>query len=422
MSKLAINGGTPVCAELLPDQNTMGQLERLAVNRVMDNGRLSYYQGNCGPNYWGGPAIQSLEVAFKAKYGVTNVIPCNSASSGLQMCCIALGLKPGDEVIVGPFSMSISATAPMICGATPVFCDIERDHFCLDPDDVEKKITSNTKAIIAVSIFGQSYSKRIDDIAKKHGIIVINDNAQALGSIDDDGAHSVSRGHASISSCNHGKLINAGEGGIVITKYNDLAIKLRLVMNHADAVISDGQKCGNYSNEFMKNHKHLIGCNLRMTELQAAIAEAQLSRIEVFLTTRRANAEFLADRLDMIPAITACKPRGGHKHAYYAQAFIFDSDKANGLHRDRFIDAVNLELKPREGRENDGSGLGKGYVTPLSRMPIFGYDDGLVPVCEDLSYNKLFVSTLHAPNSTLSTMATVAECFEKVWGYRHELE
>jgi len=181
---LAINGGRKVRTTPFPAQPGP-EFEAqyvAAVERVLMSQILSGFRGNKSPAFYGGNEVQEFEKKVEKKFNTGYAVACNSATSGLYMACAAIGLKPGDEVIVTPWSMSCSATAPLAFGAIPVFADIEPDHFCLDPEDVKKKITKRTKAIIAVDLFGQPFSPDLLEIAKEHGLYIIEDAAQAIGS------------------------------------------------------------------------------------------------------------------------------------------------------------------------------------------------------------------------------------------------
>jgi dTDP-4-amino-4,6-dideoxygalactose transaminase len=275
--KLAINGGTPVKSNLFPNQANIGVEEKGAVQRVMETQMLSEYRGNA-EKYRGGEEIQKLEKAWSDKFGSTHSIAINSCTSALHVACMAIGLKPGDEVIVTPYSMSCSATAPLLCGAIPVFADVEKDYFCLDPEDVERKITDKTKAIIAVDLFGQPFSEKIQRLAEEKGIYLIEDAAQAVGASmqheNEDKHYTGNLGHIGCFSFTQGKHLTAGEGGMITTNDDYLAEKCRLLLNHAEAVIND---FGDGVLDFPYNLSNMWGFNMRMTEIQAAIVQEQLS-------------------------------------------------------------------------------------------------------------------------------------------------
>jgi len=470
MPKLAIHGGTPVRTKPFPSQNTIDDNEINAVIEIMKGGRLSGYRANWGKEFWGGAAIQKLEEEWKKKFNVKHAIPCNSATSGLQIACGAIGLGPFDDVIVTPYSMTCSATAPLVWNAIPIFADIEKNFYCLDPKSVEERITPETKAIIAVSLFGQPYDIRINEIARKHGLMIIEDAAQAIGSTINDlsagirmteGPTSIESpmqfagtlGDIGVYSFNYGKHITCGEGGMIVTNDDSLAIRCRLIMNHAEAVINDLEGTGSMGdhktieqlNSFDLKH-NMLGFNMRMTELNAAIISEQLKKFDALLNQRRNNVHVLSNCLSKIPPITFSPTRPDCTHSYYVCSFQWDATLADGLHRNDFINAVKAELPPRIHRESEDIGVGSGYIKPLYLFPLFQnkklYEDcgeypfnmfksgihndsylkGSCPTCEDLWENKLFLTILHAPNSTPDDMKDVCDAFEKVWENRGELK
>lgn len=433
MSKLAINGGPSIRTTPFPSQNTMDENEISAVIDIMGKGRLSGYRANWGKEFWGGPAIQKLEEEWKAKFNVRHAIPCNSATSGLQIACGAIGIQPGDEVIVTPYSMSCSATAPMIWGGVPVFADIEPDFYCLDPKSVEERITNKTKAILSVSLFGQPYDPKINEIARKYGLFVIEDAAQAIGSTfhdlipmpDGKGIrcnYAGTLGDIGVYSFNYGKHITCGEGGMIVADNDELAMRCRLIMNHAEAVINDMENCGKYFQSPLESDVNMIGFNMRMAELNAAIISEQLKKFDRLLHQRRNNVQVLSYYLSEIPPITFSQTRPDCTHSYYVCSFQWNSEKADGLHRDDFIKAVKAELPPRIHRESEDVQIGCGYIKPLYRFPIFNIQEPICPICEDLWKNKLFLTLYHAPNSTTEDMMDIVKAFEKVWKYRNELK
>lgn len=411
--KLAINGGTPIRNYPFPAQISTGKEEEEAVLRVMRNGRLTGYQGNAGPNFMGGPEIQRFQGECVEYFNGLLPIPCNSATSGLWIACGAIGLEPGDEVIVTPWSMSCSATMPILWGATPIFADIEKKHYCLDPDSVESKITEKTKAIIVVSLFGQSYDvERINAIAEKHNLWVIEDAAQAMGA-SYKGYKVGSHAHMTVFSFNWGKNISCGEGGLIVTQDPELENKCRLLMNHAEAVIHDN--CKQYP------YRQMVGMNLRMTEMQAAIMSEQIQKLDQLNAHRIRNANFIANNLIEFPGITPSVSRPGADHVYYVQPFQFNQEII-GVHRDRFIDAVKAELAPRGLRENEGVPINKGYVKPLYRFPCFE-DRNIEPLpnVEWLQNESFFSHLLLAYPTTREDCQDIINAFCRVYENRSEL-
>jgi dTDP-4-amino-4,6-dideoxygalactose transaminase len=361
----------------------IGREEREAVLRVLDSGVLSGFQGNWSEAFYGGPEIRSLEKEWASYFGVKHAITCNSATSGLFLACAAIGLKPPttelwegsyrlieseayDEVICTPWSMTCSASIPLHFGAKPVFADIEPDYYCLDPASVEAAITERTKAIIVVDLFGQPYAvDEINAIAKKHGIMVIEDAAQAIGA-KYKGKYAGTLGDIGVFSLNTHKHIQCGEGGVVTTDNDELAFKIRLLCNHAEAVYNDIAR-QHELDRFNESIASLIGMNMRMTELQAAIAREQLKKLEGILQTVREHAKYFP-----------VKVRPGCEHAYYRYAY-----KGNEKTKNYVANYGNQVLGFHYIAKNH-------YITPLYKMPLFqalGYQDGLCPVCEEVEEN-----------------------------------
>jgi dTDP-4-amino-4,6-dideoxygalactose transaminase len=328
--------------------------------------------------------------------------------------------------------MSASATAALVYGAIPVFADIEEEYYCLDVNSIESKITPRTKAIIVVDIFGQPYNRdAINTLAKKHNLFVIEDAAQAPGAMLDD-KFAGTLGDIGIYSLNYHKHIHSGEGGIIVTDNDALAHKLRLIRNHAEAVLS--AKGIEDKSELI----NMVGFNYRMTEIEAAIAREQLKKLPDLLTQRLANTHYLNEKLAQIPCILPTKIRSSSKHAFYVHPLQFD-EKTAGMHRNRFIDAVKAELPPTLLREESIVLLSYGYVKPLYLQPLyqeriaFGrdgypfslsnvtYPKGLCPVTEDMHYNRLITHEFMRPGMTEADMDDVVRAFEKVWENREEL-
>ena len=279
---LAINGGNPVRTDPWLDNITTGEEEKLAVMRVMDSGFLSLFEGSHTPDtpfsFNGGPEVQCLEDEWSDYYGVKHSISVNSATSGLYAAIGALEIGYGDEVIVSPYTMSACAIAPLIYGAIPVFADVELNNGSLDPKSIAERISSRTKAILVVHQFGiPADMDAIMIIAKKHGIKVIEDCAQAHGAKYKD-QYVGTIGDIGVFSLNVNKAIQSGEGGVCITNNNNLAYRLRLIRNHGEAVVDAAD---------YKNIVNIAGFNYRLTELQAAIARVQLKKMNQMNTVRR---------------------------------------------------------------------------------------------------------------------------------------
>lgn len=430
--KLAIHGGEKLRSHPFPAYNTIGQAEEEAVLRVLRSGKLSTFLGTWHDDFFGGPEVRALESEWATFFGVKHAISVNSATSGLYAAVGACGISPGDEVIVSAYTMSASATAALVYGAIPVFADIEEDYYCLDVKSIESKITPRTKAIIVVDIFGQPYdAPAINALAKKHNLYVIEDTAQAPGAMLGN-KYAGTLGDIGIYSLNYHKHIHSGEGGIIVTDNDSIADKIRLIRNHAEAVLSAR---GIQDRSELVN---MVGYNYRMTEIEAAIARCQLNKLPDLLTQRLANTEYLNKKLAQIPCIKPTKIREDAKHAFYVHPLQFDESIA-GIHRNQFIDAVKAELPPTLLREESTVLLSYGYVKPLYLQPLyqeriaFGrdgfpfnlsaitYPKGLCPVTEDMHFNRLVTHEFMRPGMTQEDMDDVVRAFEKVWENKEEL-
>ena len=429
MSVLAINGGNKVRTELFPAYRVIGKEEEEAVVRVLRSGILSRYLGCWHDDFYGGPEVQAMEKEWAEFYGVKHAISVNSATSAIYCAVGAIGTEPGDEIIVSPYTMCASATAPLIYNAIPVFADIEYDYFCLDPDDIEKKITDKTKAIIVVDILGQPYdADRINAIAKKHGIYVIEDNAQGpLATYK--GRYAGTLGDIGVFSLNYHKHIHCGEGGIIVTDNDELAEKLRLIRNHAEAVVDAKGET---------DLVNMIGFNLRMTEIEAAITREQLKKLKWLVEERRNNVAYLEKKLSDIPFLSMPKIREGCEHSYYIHTMRYD-EKIAGVSREKYVEAVKAELMPIELREAEGIKISLGYQTPLYKNSLFqkkvaygkggypfrdtdNYEGSICPTCEILCSSKCISHELMRPYMSHKDLDDVVEAFHKVANNMEELK
>ncbi len=428
--KLAINGGKKLREELFPAYNTIGKEEEVAVLRVLRSGKLSTYLGTWHDDFYGGSEVRALEEEWAEFFGVKHAISVNSATSGLYAAVGALGIEAGDEVIVTPYTMSATAMAILLYGGIPVFADVEKKFFCIDPESVEKLITPKTKAIMAVDIFGQPADfKALREIAKKHKLKIIEDAAQApyakLG-----GEFAGTLGDVGVFSLNYHKHIHSGEGGVVVTNDDELAFKIQLIRNHAESVLS----AKGYKDK--KELHNMLGFNFRMTEIEAAISRVQLSKLKSLIKDRVKNVLYLEGRLKAIPCLDIPPTRDNAEHVYYVHPLLFKKEAVN-LHRDSFIDAVKAELPSTKMREDSAVLLGYGYVKPLYLQPMFQervcfgdypfsltkriFKEGDCPVCEKLHHETLITHEFMRPGMKKSDLDDVIKAFEKAWENRDEI-
>jgi len=318
--------------------------------------------------------------------------------------------------------MSCSATAPMLYGAIPVFADIEKEYFCLDPESIRSKITDKTRAIIVVDLFGLPFdATAIRQIAKEHGLFIIEDAAQALGA-QYANVKAGLLGDIGCFSFTQGKHLTSGEGGIITSNDMDLLVNCAMFRNHIDAVTNDIDNITDMNYRF--KDLPMAGFNMRMTELQAVILQEQLKKADHYIKQRQYNAQYIYEHVQndfIIPA----KIRPDCTHSYYCQAFYYDQSKAKGVHRDKFVDALKSELVGDKQRIDRGVPISKGYITPLYKFPVFqkrnhwaikdvDYSTVKLPVLEHLQKDDLFISLLHGLELSEKDLNDICEAFNKV--------
>jgi perosamine synthetase len=429
MATLAINGGTPVRTKLFPAYNTIGEEEKKAVMKVLDSGNLSQFIGGWHPDFLGGPTVKQFEQNWAETLGVKHTVSVNSNTSGLFTAIGAIGITPGDEVIVSPYTMSASAIAPLVYGGIPVFADIDPVTFCMDPKSIEARITPRTKAILAVHIFGHPADMdSIMAIARKHNLYVIEDCAQApMGKYK--GRYVGTIGDLGVFSLNYHKHIHTGEGGVITTNNTELAERCQMIRNHAENITAPRE---------IKNLTNLIGYNYRMTEIECAIGIEQLKKLPGLLDTRLENVAFFNEKLAVFPALTVQpEPGEGSLNTYYVYAMKFNKAIA-GIERNTFVDAVKAEIPTAILRETAPL-IGAGYVKPLYLQPIYqqkaawayhpelykhevDYKQGLCPVTEQMHFQKLITHEFMRPGMTKADMTDVINAFEKVFEHAGELK
>ena len=386
-NNLALLGGEPVFKRDLKPYKTIGYSEKKIISKLMKNGKLSGFVGAWCEDFHGGPMVQELEERWKDIFKCKNAISVNSNTSGLIAALGAIGLSPGDEVIVPPMTMSATAMSPLIYGGIPVFVDIEDDYYCLDINKVKSAITEKTKAIVVVNLFGHPAKlKELRSLADKKNIFLIEDSAQCPLA-KEYGKYAGTIGHIGVFSLNYHKHIHTGEGGICCTNDDNLALRIQAIRNHGENIVKPLQ---------IKNPVNLVGFNFRMTELSAAIGIEQLKKIFKFVDDRINIADELTYSLSGCDGFLTPKVRSECKHVYYVWAAKLNIQLLE-LPRNLIARALQAEGLP----------IGEGYGEPLYLLPAFTeriaigregwpftltdrkYERGLCPLAEDLYMNSL---------------------------------
>jgi len=423
VSKLALRGGTPVLKKPYPPVYTIGKREIAAVMQVLKKGPLSDFLGVAGEYFLGGKRVLSLEHAFTKKFKVQHAVSFNSATTALHGAIVALGIGPGDEVILPPYTMSASAMAVLMNGAVPVFADIDEKTFCIDAKSARMRITKNTKAIMAVNLFGQAADfGPLLALAKEHNLKLIEDNAQAPAA-KWRGRYAGTIGDVGVFSFNFHKTMQSGEGGILVTNNDAYALRAQLCRNHGESVV-DGMPA--------YDGGPIFGSNYRMTELTAAIAEVQLSRLDLLNTKNQALVRYLSEQLSSVPGLILPYIAPGNTHVYFAYVIKVDEKKL-GISRDRLVEAMRAEGFP----------MSRGYQKPLHLYKLFqeqkafnnthvpfkseGYDGhpdyskGICPVAERLYEKELTMTQICQHPRTKKHIDLFVRALKKVLAHKNEL-
>ena len=299
-----------------------------------------------------GPKVLEFETALEAYLGSDrHVRVMTSATAGLEMALEVAGVGEGDEVIVPAMSFAASANVVARVRAKPVFVDIDLHTRNLNIDLVKPAITPRTRAIMAVDIFGQSADMdTLRAIAQRHGLKVISDTAQAPGARYRDG-YAGTFAHIGGYSLNYHKHIHCGEGGILVTDDAGYAQRLRLIRNHAEAVISSDDPA---------QLVNMIGYNFRLGEIESAIAREQLKKLAGKVASRQEAARRVAAGLAGLPGLALPRVAENCTHVYYVFGMKLDAERL-GVGRAAIVAALRAE---------GVTGLGAGYQN-VHRLPMF---------------------------------------------------
>lgn len=291
-----------------------------------------------------GENVLSFEKEFASYIGVKHAISVGNGTDALIIALKALGIGHGDEVITTPFTFFATAESISFVGATPVFVDVLKDSYNIDPEEIEKAITENTKAIMPVHIFGQAADMdEINKIAKKHGLYVIEDSAQAAGGAYKGKKIGTFSDLACFSFFPTKNLGCAGDGGMIVTDNDDLAVMVKALRTHGSG--ENGQRAYNILNDIkaevaedlnadntvynpLKYYNYLIGHNSRLDELQAALLRVKLKKLDYWNNMRRTHADFYNENLKGTEFITPVA-KDYAEHIYHL--YILQSEKRDAL-------------------------------------------------------------------------------------------
>jgi dTDP-4-amino-4,6-dideoxygalactose transaminase len=269
-----------------------------------------------------GPEVTSFQKDLEEYLKVKHVIPCANGTDALQIAMMALGLKPGDEVITPSFTYIATTEVIALLGLKPVFVEVDKDTFCIDVNEIEKAITSKTKAIVPVHLYGQAANMNaIMDIANKHNLFVVEDNAQAIGSdyhlTNGAVVKTGTIGHIGCTSFFPSKNLGCyGDGGAIFTNDSDLAQKIKMIANHGQSI---------------KYVHDVVGCNSRLDTIQAAVLRIKLRQLDNYIDARRAVADYYDNFFGTMKGVKIPIRADDSKHVFHQYTLVLEGHNRDGL-------------------------------------------------------------------------------------------
>ena len=379
---LAINGGERVRSEPFPPWPYFWQEEKDAVMAVLDSNDVNYHRGTKGIEF---------EQAFAEYYGVKHGIAVCNGGAALHCAMSAINVGPGDEVIVPPLTYIASCFAPLYVGAVPIFADIDPATLMISPEEIRTKITDRSRAIIPVHMYGRPCDMDpIMEIAEEHDLKVVEDCSQAHAA-EYYGRKVGSIGHiAAFSFCQTKHMTTGGEGGMVVTDDDELAVRARAAKDYGkrmDVRNDQGRWSGQGSVGF--------GWNLRLTEMQSAMGLVLLGKLDDYVAKRRALAAYLTEGLKDIPSLDPVPEGPGRKHTYFRYDCLFNPDAVTCT-RNEFMAAVGAEGVPVAPGSAPDNHLSPAFAEQIgyggTKFPFaypgyegeVSYEPGLCPVAEEV--------------------------------------
>ena len=274
--------------------------------------------------YINGKPVQDFADNLATYLGVQHVIPCANGTDALQIAMMALGLQPADEVITPSFTYVATTEVIALLRLKPVFVEVDKQTFCIDPEAIRRAITPKTKAIVPVHLYGQAANmEAIMQIAQEHGLFVIEDNAQAIGSDFSFSNGTVKKtgtiGTIGTTSFFPSKNLGCyGDGGAIFTNDAALANQLKMVANHGQS---------------RRYYHDVVGCNSRLDTIQAAVLNVKLKKLDEYITARREVAEFYDKAFASHPKITTPFRAAYSKHVFHQYTLLLEGVDRDGLNQ-----------------------------------------------------------------------------------------
>ncbi|MBO6769763.1 MULTISPECIES: DegT/DnrJ/EryC1/StrS family aminotransferase [unclassified Thalassospira] len=293
-----------------------------------------------------GPKVAEFESLFAEKHNVAHALATTSCTTALHLALVAIGVGPGDEVIVPAFTWVATANVVLYCGATPVFADVNRDTFNIDVADAIAKVTEKTKAVIPVHLFGLCAD--IDKLRRglPSHVKVIEDAACAAGAIY-NGRSAGTLGDAAAFSFHPRKSITTGEGGMFTSVNTEIASLAEMLRNHGASVSEEQRHAG--PRPYLLPEFNILGFNYRMTDIQGAIGIVQLSKLDGFIKERSVWAKYYREELSEIEWLSVPNEPDGGRHAWQAFVLYVDPEKAPFSRNDIMERLQGLGIATRPG-------------------------------------------------------------------------
>ena len=361
--------------------------------------------------------MQEFERQCESYFEVKHAVTFNSWTSGLVAAVGAIGTEPGDEVIVSPWTMAASATVILHWNAIPVFADIEPETYCLDPASVERNVSEYTRAIMSVDIGGHSADMdALRKIADKYKLKIVSDTAQAPGAMY-KGKYAGTLSDIGGYSLNYHKHIHTGEGGIAVTNDDDFADRLRLIRNHAEAVVGE---------KGVTNLNNMIGYNFRLGEIESAIGIEQIKKLKAQVKSRQRIANKLDKGLSGLKGLKTPTVMPNCTHAYYVYAMRLNVTEL-GISRQRIHEALtaegvpalgaryqNLHLLPMYQKKLAYGNNGFPWTSALGKRDV-SYAKGICPVAERLHEAEFLGFGICSHEYKDEEVDMIIAAFHKVW-------
>jgi dTDP-4-amino-4,6-dideoxygalactose transaminase len=414
--KLALFGGTPVIQDQIEVFNSYGAEELEAASEVIKSGKLSKYIGAPGPGFMGGPKVLEMERFYSEYFSVKHAIAVNSWTSGLIAAVGAVGIQPGDEIILSPWTMSACAMSILNWNGIPVFADISESDFCINPEEIRKKITPRTRAIMAIDIFGQSvHMDKYRNLAKEFDLKIISDSAQSPGAKYEN-EYAGTLGDIGGISLNYHKHIHTGEGGVIFTNDDELARRICLIRNHAESVITEVEA---------QNFSNMIGYNFRFGEIEAAMAIEQLKKLQKIIDKKEALSNQLTEVLAQLPGIKLPQISQNNRNVFYVYPVILDLEML-GVSRSKIVEALRAEGVPSlaEGYQNihllpifqNRRAYGNsGWPWSGTNSNKYSYELGSLPIAEKLHRETFLAFGIGGLEISSDQIQLIGDAFKKVW-------